>query len=208
MGPNTHPAARSTASTLVPLAQPPVRVWVMPPRRTPRLLLRAYRSGDRTEFIGLLAAARGQLDRCLPLHRPGESDDAVFDRHLAESAAITGPCWRQAIQDDRGRLVGGVNLVNIRRGITFEADANWWIAPPFQRRGYATEAVQAMVDIALADLPAGLGLHRVNAMITETNEPSRRLAERLGFSRVAGTQASVAMDGVAVAHHLYARSCD
>ncbi|MBM4107873.1 MAG: GNAT family N-acetyltransferase [Phycisphaerae bacterium] len=204
MGSKPHHAP---APTMVAQVNPPVHVWVMPPTRTPRLLLRAYRPSDRREFLDRLTDASEQLACWLPLHRPGETDDQVFERHLAESVAAAGRCWRRAVQDDEGRLVGGVNLINIRRGMTFEADANWWIAPEFQRRGFATEAVQALVDIALADPPAGLGLHRVNAMITGANEPSRRLAERLGFRRLAESAACVAMGGVPVAHHLYARTC-
>ncbi len=179
----------------------------MPPCRTSRLLLRGYRPSDRAEFLQRLAESRELLDKHLPLHRPGESDADVFERHLEESSAPNGVCWRLGVQNEDGVLVGGVSLVNIRRGLTFEADANWWIAPAFQRRGYATEAVQALIDVALGDAPRGLGLHRVNALIRPCNQPSLRLARRLGFRRDPRTIASVLLLGEPVAHHLYTRDC-
>lgn len=181
----------------------PVHVWAMPALRSARVLLRAFRASDRSEFLERLDEARQELWQHLPLHRDGEGDAEVFERHVDESHTPRNGSWRLAVQNESGELVGGVNLVQIRGGLTLEADANWWIAPSFRRRGYASEAVQALVDVALADFPRGLGLGRVNAMIQSSNVPSVRVAHRVGFRRVPDMTASVEMHGVPVCHHLY-----
>ena len=48
-------------------------------------------------------------------------------------------------------------------------------------RGYATEAASAMLRLGFD----GLGLHRIIARIDERNEPSARLARRLGMRQEA-----------------------
>ena len=54
------------------------------------------------------------------------------------------------------------------------------IAPAFQGRGYATEAVGALVDYALAVLGADV----VRAHASAENVPSLRVAEKVGMRLV------------------------
>ncbi len=49
--------------------------------------------------------------------------------------------------------------------------------------GLATEGVRALVSIAFAPEPDGLGLHRVQANIMPGNGASLRVAEKVGFRR-------------------------
>jgi RimJ/RimL family protein N-acetyltransferase len=49
--------------------------------------------------------------------------------------------------------------------------------PAMGGRGYATEAASVMLRLGFE----GLGLHRIAARIDERNEPSLRLARRLGM---------------------------
>jgi RimJ/RimL family protein N-acetyltransferase len=68
----------------------------------------------------------------------------------------------------RSRLNGGGEL-----GYVFNPDAGG--------RGYATEAASATLRLGFD----GLGLHRIVARIDERNEPSARLARRLGMRQEA-----------------------
>jgi ribosomal-protein-alanine N-acetyltransferase len=43
--------------------------------------------------------------------------------------------------------------------------------------------VRALLDIAFAEVPEGLGLHRVQANIIPRNAPSLRIAEKVGLRR-------------------------
>lgn len=160
----------------------------------------------------MLAAARATreaLDALLPLHHEGESDDAMFDRHLAlaEPTAtgnhLAAPYIRLIAHLHDGAIVGGFNLNTITRGLEWKADINWWVATPFAGRGLATEGVSAVVRFALADLPDGLGLHAVHAWITRDNVASARVAVKAGLMRAGEENSYVSTGGRWVLHDLY-----
>lgn len=60
-----------------------------------------------------------------------------------------------------------------------EAELGWVLDPGFTGRGYATEAIRAVIDVCFGPL----GLRRVHAGCFADNEPSWRLMERLGMRR-------------------------
>ncbi len=80
-----------------------------------------------------------------------------------------------------GAFVGEVGLYHFKRDILPSIDdipeAGWALAPAMQGRGYATEAVNAM--LAWAD--AALDATRIVALITETNAASIGVAGKTGF---------------------------
>jgi RimJ/RimL family protein N-acetyltransferase len=62
-----------------------------------------------------------------------------------------------------------------------QAEVGWIFDPDYQGQGYATEAANAMLDLAF-----GPGdMHRVAARCDVRNEASWRLMERLGMRREA-----------------------
>lgn len=65
------------------------------------------------------------------------------------------------------------------QAVGVEAELGWALAPGFAGRGYATEAVRAVIDVCFG----ALGLRRVHAGCFAANEPSWRLMERLGMRR-------------------------
>jgi RimJ/RimL family protein N-acetyltransferase len=70
-----------------------------------------------------------------------------------------------------------VEVAEQARGV--QAEIGWCIAPGHQGRGYATEAVEALLRICFEDL----GLRRVTAHSFADNEPSWRLMEKVGMRR-------------------------
>jgi len=154
----------------------------------PTLRLRPLTRADRAEYLDLVRETRRDLDRWCPLHRLGESDDAMFNRQLqaAGTGERTGRAWRRIGTLPDGRIVGGFNLNAIARGLEFEADANWWVAPRFAGQGLATLGVRALLRQAFEDLPAGLGLLRIHAGISADNPASARVAAKAGFRRQPG----------------------
>lgn len=150
--------------------------------RTQRLVLRRLTSSDRAQFERILALSG---DHLLPskLWRQGDDPRRIFDRQLslAREGDRTGRAWRRAAFLADGRLAGCLNLNDIRRGLTFTAELSWWLAPEHCGQGLALEGAAAVLDHALADLPLGLGLHSVRAVIRADNAPSLRLASRLGL---------------------------
>jgi RimJ/RimL family protein N-acetyltransferase len=89
--------------------------------------------------------------------------------------------WVQFTVEERddGRLVGdvGISAVDGEPGV---AKIGYTIAPAFQGRGYATEAVRALVDYAFETL----GAERVRAFAAAENVPSLRVAENVGLRLV------------------------
>lgn len=78
--------------------------------------------------------------------------------------------------DDR-RIAGSINLFLVTRGSLQSACISYLIGAPYARRGYATEALQLLLNFAFDDLK----LHRVEANIQPGNQPSISLVKRAGF---------------------------
>jgi [ribosomal protein S5]-alanine N-acetyltransferase len=202
--------SRSSRATLpfAPQAFRPVEVHAPGLVRTARMVLRPLRESDRAEYIRILNLSREHLQKFSSLHRDGESDAALFARHLeiCRVGDERGTACRRVGVLDGGRIAGCFNLNGITRGLTFEADANWWLAADSTGKGLAAEGVAAMLDYALAELPAGLGLHKVHAAIMPSNTASIRLAERVGLLRQPHEKVSIRIGDRWEFHEVYSRS--
>ena len=187
--------------------------------QTARLFLRPVREQDRREFIRVLSENRLHLERFMPLHEPGERDDDVFLRQIAQCEAgdLTGKDWRRLIFDHAGRIVGGININDIRRGLENRANVTIWIAENAIGRGYSLEAMRAALDHAFrptlgadGSLAAGLGLDCISAMVAPENVASVRLCRSLGFALVpANVPVELILCGRPASHDewvLYARA--
>ena len=107
----------------------------------------------------------------------GETWDDLFDRELEKSrddrhARLTGFL-------PTGQIAGLFTLGEIVRGAFHSAYAGWRTSSELLGRGFGTEGVRAMLDLAFD--PSRLGLHRVQANVIPTNVASMRLAARVGF---------------------------
>ncbi|GAA2826285.1 RimJ/RimL family protein N-acetyltransferase [Leucobacter komagatae] len=87
-----------------------------------------------------------------------------------------------------GRIVGDIMLKagdgwgqrEVRDGAAgVQAELGWTFHPDAGGRGYATEAVRAVIELCFTDL----GLRRIEAGAFAENEPSWRLMERVGMRR-------------------------
>jgi ribosomal-protein-alanine N-acetyltransferase len=74
-------------------------------------------------------------------------------------------------------LLGGLSFGYVRRGVSQSASLGYWMGQPYAGKGYMTRAVRA----ACAYVFEKQGLHRIEASCLPTNEPSRRLLQRVGF---------------------------
>jgi len=183
----------------------PVEVDSASMLRTARLVLRPLRASDRDEFIRVVSASREHLDAWMPLHEPDESDGDLFDRQLrlTQQGDATRTAWRRIAVLDDGRIAGAFNLTRIDRGLTAEADANAWVAADCAGQGLGVEGLQAMIDHALADLPVGLGLHRVTVGIRPGHSVSERLAARVGFVRHPKLRSFLKVGGEWINHDIW-----
>jgi RimJ/RimL family protein N-acetyltransferase len=80
------------------------------------------------------------------------------------------------IEKASDRYIGGAGLRNVD-GNPAILDIGYALAPDCHGRGYATEAVGALIDEAFRNR----GAERVTAMIFVGNTASRKVVEKLGF---------------------------
>ncbi len=167
----------------------PVEVLPKPELTTQRLVFRLLMPSDEASFIDAINQDRSNLRRWIPLTHEQESDAHFFNRAMTKARVqdIEGVAWRRAAfiesGPDAGRFVGVFNLIKIERGLEWTSEANWWVDARFSGQGFASEAVQGMIDFALAEHPVGLGLHRVRAQICADNPGSVRIAHKCGFAK-------------------------
>jgi RimJ/RimL family protein N-acetyltransferase len=152
--------------------------------RTARLTLRPLLPTDRDEFLRVLRISRTSLDAMCPLGTGEETSDLeIFARQLAlsEGAVRTSKACRLIAIDNHARIIGGFNINDISRGLEHSGELVFWLSADSRKIGYGQEGVRALLDYALADMPRGLGLHRVHALVSPDNNPCRVLMRRAGL---------------------------
>jgi RimJ/RimL family protein N-acetyltransferase len=147
---------------------------------TPRLLVRRLQLADAQA----LSAYRSDPEVARFQSWTGFSSEKArqFIHSLADSTPGTPGEWFQfALQEkSSGALVGDIGLRTAADDPAL-GEIGYTLARPYQGRGYAREAVRAV----LAYCFEALELHRVIAVTDTRNHPSIRLLERLGFRREA-----------------------
>lgn len=175
--------------------------------RTPRMTVRPILDSDRSEFIRVHQRSRAHFEPWMPARDPGESLDAFFNAYVRraqqEYANRTGVRLVGELPD--GRLAGFFSLFHIVRMAFQNAYASWSVSADQTGRGFATEGVSAILDLAFTCEPRGLGLHRVQANIIPENRASIRVAEKLGFRREGTARRYLEIAGQWRDHHLYAK---
>jgi [ribosomal protein S5]-alanine N-acetyltransferase len=130
---------------------------------------------------------------------PSVADRLVCQRLEAEQDRSL--CLFIVERTDPERVLGAINLRNIIRGAMQGATLGYGLAPDAMGKGYMTEAVKRIVDIAFTDL----ALHRVEVNIMPRNAPSLAVAERAGFVREGLSPGYLQIAGVWEDHVRFAR---
>jgi RimJ/RimL family protein N-acetyltransferase len=144
---------------------------------TERLVLRRFRASDAET----LAAYRSdpEVARYQSWTAPVPLEQArVIVAELAAGDPDRPGWFQYAVERTEDRIhIGdvGVDLHENRR----QAEIGFTLAPAYQGRGYAGEAVRAVLD----HLFQVRGLHKVSAEADARNTASARLLERAGFTR-------------------------
>jgi RimJ/RimL family protein N-acetyltransferase len=169
------------------------------------MLLRRLRASDRAEFCRVLETSRFDVEPWMPLNEAGESDAAFFCRQidLAKMGDERGVAWRRVAVLPGGRIAGFFNLNAISRGLTWEADATWWLASDCTGLGLAQRGIRMMLAHAFEPLPRGLGLWSVHAGIDHSNERCVRTAMASGFARIEGQRSHLKVGDNWVMHDFY-----
>lgn len=157
---------------------------------TERLLVRNLGISDAQAFFAyksLPEAIRFQFWRPKTLD---EIKEFILD---LESVQLNEPdAWLQlaVCLKETGEMIGDIGM-HFHPEEATQAEIGYTISPAHQRKGYATEAVRAIVGY----LFEVLGKRRVTASVDPRNTPSAAVLERLGFQKEAHFRRSLLMDG-------------
>ncbi len=175
---------------------------------TPRLVLRAPRTGDVGEIRRLLRHNHAHLKPWNPAPPPGEDPSSITEitkavlRQRREWKTGRSFVFMPALRDAPSRFVGKVALNGIMRGAMYGAYLGYWMDVDHQGKGLVTEAIEAVLAFAFG--PAGL--HRIQAAIMPRNEKSLRVIEKLGFRREGYAERYLQIAGRWEDHILFART--
>ena len=140
---------------------------------TERLLLREFRASDVPAYAPMLA----DID---VMRYMGEGKTFTADEAWRAVAGMLGH-WRLlgygmwAIEEKAtGKLVGRAGFLDPPGWPGFEL--GWMLGKPYWGRGFATEAAARCLRYAFEEL----GRERVISLIRPANQPSVRVAERIG----------------------------
>lgn len=97
-----------------------------------------------------------------------------------------------------------VNLSQIFLGPFCNGILGYWVGAAHAQRGYASDGVRACLSRAFGDL----GLHRVECNVRPDNEPSLRLARRIGFRDEGYSPRYLQIDGAWSDHVRFAMTCE
>jgi RimJ/RimL family protein N-acetyltransferase len=153
--------------------------------RTPRLVLRSWTDEDAPAFLDLYS--REEVVRWLGTHprrvtvttlETARERIRYRDERIAGLSPPMGLWAIVPVQSGRDEPIGTVLLMPLEDddGPTDLVEVGWHLHPDWQGRGYATEAARAVLDLA-----STAGIEVVFAVIDLDNEPSRRVAVRLGM---------------------------
>lgn len=152
---------------------------------TDRLLLRPYRADDAIDWLAIEADERVRSGLGWPVRTERQALEHFRARRHHTALIQAGDFLALAVDLD-GHVIGDVSLhLRTVAEETRSVEIGWLQRSDHCGRGYATEAADAALDLAFGPLGAVL----VTAVVDRGNDPSARLARRLGF-RFAGSTAT------------------
>ncbi len=109
-----------------------------------------------------------------------------------------------AYESETARLVGGLTLSNVRRGVAQAISLGYWVGQPFSRRGLMSDAVATITPFIFDQL----GLHRLEAACLPSNAASIGLLRKCGFSEEGYARQYLKINGQWQDHILFALLSD
>jgi len=172
------------------------------PRGTPRLELRPFRRRDVDTLIAAVGDSIDELERWLPwVHRRYGKADAL--RFIRDSAAawVEGRAYDFAIRRPGApdHHIGNISIWPTSRRER-SGEVGYWIRSSETGIGIATEAATTVLAVGFEEM----ALHRVTLRIAVGNDPSERIAEKLGFVHEGLLRKEVLVAGEWLDHTLWA----
>ena len=145
--------------------------------RTPRLVLRPPRPGDGAAMNEAVLETIEALRAWMPWAAPtptAEQSESWCRQSAADFAARKGLVMLMFLPDDT--FVGSGGMVRLDWSVP-RFEIGYWVRRRFEGQGYVAEAVAEWTRFCFETLSAA----RVEILMDDGNDRSRRVAERLGF---------------------------
>lgn len=141
---------------------------------TERLILRRFRPEDAVDCFAFLSDEQGcYMDCCKPF---AKMDDEYVERMELFQQRET---QYMIVLKESNRVIGTVNLFADDSRAVDAREIGYSISPAYQRKGYAFEALTALLNL----LQNNLKIDLIVAGILEENLASMKLLEKLGFAK-------------------------
>jgi RimJ/RimL family protein N-acetyltransferase len=140
---------------------------------TERLTVRRFRPDDAAAFSAYRSVP--DVARWQSWDAPFSLEDATASVQRFANGDPLAPGWFQYAIDLDGVLIGDIGL-NLADNL-MQAEIGFTLAPEYQGKGYATEAVRGLLNQLFVER----NLHRVSAECDARNVRSAELLKRLGF---------------------------
>ena len=166
------------------------------------VFLRPARSTDYEAWKDLRAQSRAFLQPWEPTWPADDLSRAAYRRRLSAYARDreTGTAYPFFVfRSQDGTLTGGITLSNVRRGVAQMGSVGYWCGQAFARQGQTLAAVRALTLFSFRTL----ALHRLEAACLPSNEPSRKLLNRAGFTEEGFAKDYLKINGVWRDHVLF-----
>jgi ribosomal-protein-alanine N-acetyltransferase len=166
--------------------------------------LRAPRMVDFEEWAALRAESREFLAPWEPLWPEDDLTRAAFRRRLQRYAQDRQSDLGYSFfvtEKNRGTIVGGVTLNNVRRGVAQSASLGYWMGRRYAGQGLMSAALASLIPFA----HEMLRLHRIEAACLPHNTASVRLLEKSRFTREGLARKFLCIAGEWQDHLMFAR---
>lgn len=156
-----------------------------PELKTPRLLLRKLKPSDASDIFYLRTNKRILTH----LHRKPETNKHQIVRYIHQMNAYTGlkslVLWGIRIKG-KTQVIGTICLWNIDAE-NHRGEVGFVLNPRYQRKGYMTEALRAVLEFAFAVN----NFNTISGYVSPENNDSIKLLTKSGFKREAHFRESV-----------------
>jgi ribosomal-protein-alanine N-acetyltransferase len=168
-----------------------------------RVYLRMPQPSDYVGWARVRQESRAFLEPWEPTWSTDSLTRAAFRRRLHRYARVVREDQGIAFfifdkQDDR--ILGGITLSQICRGVTQSSSVGYWIGRPHARQGFMADALKVIVRFMFE----GLRMHRLEAACIPNNLPSQGVLKKCGFREEGLAREYLCINGVWQDHKLFA----
>lgn len=168
-----------------------------------RVYLRPPQPSDWSEWARIRAVSREFLVPWEPTWSDDELTRNAFRRRLRRHSRDAREGYGYAFfvfanSDDR--LLGGLTLSNVRRGVVQSCSIGYWMGRPNAGRGFMQDGLRAVLPFVFDEL----SLHRLEAACLPSNDRSKRVLYNTGFHEEGYAREYLRINGKWEDHLLFA----